>query len=161
MRRLAAVTGLLVLGLAIMASPAGAIEPRTSTFADSTSFVIDDICEFPIEINLQVQGTARLFFDRSGNAVREDVHVSYQGTWTNRDSGKSVIEHETVNFRNDPITGAFEVVGLNWHFSLPSGRTVVIDAGRLILDAEGNIVFEAGKHQIQDTEFQVLCPFLI
>jgi len=52
------------------------------------------------------------------------------------------------------------VVGLNWDFKLPSGRTVAIDAGRLIFDAEGNIIFEAGKHQVEDTEFQILCPLL-
>jgi hypothetical protein len=54
----------------------------------------------------------------------------------------------------------FTVRGLNWHFKLPSGRTVIIDAGKLVFDAEGDIIFQAGKHQIEDTHFQILCQLL-
>jgi len=120
-------------------------------FEDSVSFVIDDFCDFPIEVSEHIQGTAWFFFDQSGNIVRTNAHVAFQETWTNPDLGKSLIERETVNFPGDPATETFGVVGLNWHFKLPSGRTVAIDAGRLIFDAEGNIIFEAGKHQVEDT----------
>jgi len=100
--RLGIGTCLLALALARIASPAGAIQPQMEKFEDSVSFVIDDFCDFPIEVSEHIQGTAWFFFDQSGNIVRTNAHVAFQETWTNPDSGKSLIERETVNFPGDP-----------------------------------------------------------
>ena len=55
--------------------------------------------------------------------------------------------------------GGFYEFGLNFHIRLPSGRTVLIDAGKLFFD-DGELVFEAGKHQVQDGDVSAFCAEL-
>jgi hypothetical protein len=43
---------------------------------------------------------------------------------------------------------------------LPSGRTVLIDAGKLLFDNDGNLLFEAGNHQFEDRDVGALCAAL-
>jgi hypothetical protein len=164
MRRLAVLvvlSGMMALfGNVVSASPAGATPPERQSFQDSFSFVDNSSCSFRIHVSIQFQERVTRFFDQQGNTVRRNDHIASQGTWTNRASGESLIESETWNVPFDPETETARVLGLNWHFKLPSGRTVVIDAGKLVFDADGNVIFEAGNHQMVDSDFAVLCPFL-
>jgi hypothetical protein len=164
MRRLPTAVGLAflvtVLGVGLNTSIAVAAQPQIERFEDSADFVIDDLCSFSIDVSEHVEGVHKIFVNQQGDVIRETFHVAFQGTWTSEASGKSLIEQETLNQTFDPANETLTVLGLNWHFKLPSGRTVVIDAGRLIFDAEGNIIFEAGKHQVEDTHLQIVCSLL-
>ena len=75
--------------------------------------------------------------------------------WRNPASGKSVIERDHVHnvFYED---GTVAIMGLNFHLSLPHGRTVLIDAGKLRFDTDGYISFEAGNHQVADGAYSGL-----
>jgi hypothetical protein len=51
-------------------------------------------------------------------------------------------------------------VGLVFRGFLPHGGTVIADVGRLVLDAEGNLLFEAGRHRALRGDFAALCAEL-
>ena len=148
-------------GGVVVAPPAAAVPPERNTFQDSVTFVIDagDLCSFPLRVSEQARGTELLFFNDQGDIVRRKVVTEFTGTWTGLDSGKSLIERETfVNIDKD---NTFSVIGLNWHFRLPSGGTVVIDVGRILVDATTfEILFESGKHQVIDNGLEVICHYL-
>jgi hypothetical protein len=146
-------------GNVVSAWPAGATPPESQSFQSSFSYVDHSSCSAPIHVSEYVQERVTRFFDQQGNTVRVNDHLTSQGTWTNRASGESLIERETWNVPFDPATETLRVLGLNWHFKLPSGRTVVIDAGKLVFDADG-LIFEAGNHQMVDSDMAALCPLL-
>ncbi|MDP9295414.1 MAG: hypothetical protein M3O88_01795 [Actinomycetota bacterium] len=131
--------------------------PEIKPVDDTFSFT-PDICRFPVKATTRITGTEILFFDDKGNVLRDVYHFFAYAVWTNPRSGKSVTEADhltTVAFPD----GGFAEVGLNFHLSLPSGRTVLIDAGKLVFGDEG-IVFQAGKHQFEDGDFAAVCAAL-
>ena len=78
--------------------------------------------------------------------------------WTNPRSGEYLVERSRVRAVIEQDGGFYEF-GLNFHIRLPSGRTVLIDAGKLFFD-DGGLVFEAGKHQVQDGDVAAFCAAL-
>jgi hypothetical protein len=74
-------------------------------------------------------------------------------------SGKSLIEsdHEFAFVQAD--NSAWDI-GLSFHLSLPGGRVVLVDAGKIEADSEQNIVFEAGKHPIAAGDVAAVCAAL-
>ncbi len=58
-----------------------------------------------------------------------------------------------------PADGGFLEIGLNFHIRLASGRTVLIDAGNLFFD-DGELVFDAGKHQVEEGDIDAFCAGL-
>jgi len=158
-RKLLAVITLATLVPCLFTGTAAAKQPERETFSDSFDYV-SRTCGFKVHVHEEFIARQTSFFNSDGRFIRGRQHVTYHGTWANRDSGAWLAEDETLNFVLIPATRETRVIGLNWHFKLPSGRTVAIDAGRLVSDRHGNIVFEAGNHEIVDSEFEVLCPYL-
>ena len=109
-------------------------------------------------------GQIRLWYANSvpaaGNVTEDVIHFFVYAVWKNPDSGRSVIEQDHLMSMVPPDDQGFLELGLNFHLSLPSGGTVLIDAGKLHFDNEGNLVFEAGNHQFEDGDFGALCAAL-
>jgi hypothetical protein len=154
--------GLLLLtigAISTLTGPALAMAPEIKPVDDSFSFTLD-FCRFPIEATTRITGTETHFFDEQGNVLRDVLHLFAYAVWTNPRSGKSVIERDhltSVIFADDE---GFAEIGLNFHVSLPGGRTVLIDAGKVVFDSEGDVVFQAGKHQIEDGDVGGVCAAL-
>lgn len=149
---------LLTSGIvAALTGPALAQAPEMKPVDDSFSFT-PDICPFPIEATGKLTGRETLFFDDQGNVSQDVFHLFFSGVWTNPRTGKSVIERDHLTSVVFP-DGGFAELGLNFHLSLPSGRTVLIDAGKLVFD-DGGIVFQAGKHQFEDGDVAAVCAAL-
>jgi len=159
MRRLLAAVALVSVGLVGFAQPAEALKPERETFSDSFDYV-NRSCGFPVHVHENFDAVQTSFFDSHGKFVMGRQHVTFHGTWTNEKTGSWLAEDETFNGVFIKATRETRVIGLNWHFKLPSGKTVAIDAGRLVFSRHGDILFEAGNHEIVDTEFHVLCPYL-
>jgi hypothetical protein len=158
-RRFLAAVSIVAVCLVGFAQPAGAVKPEKGSFHDSFRYT-DHTCGFGVRVHERFEGTSTTYFDKHGKFIRSRTHITYHGTWTNEDSGAWLAEEETLNTSYHKATRTYRVLGLNWHFKLPSGRTVVIDAGRLIYDRHFNLTFEAGKHEIVDSNFDLLCPYL-
>ena len=163
LRRTAAVSivSLVIVGTSVVASGTSvAAAPEIKPVDDAFSFAVDGVCSFPIRVRTHITGTELLFHDAQGNVTEDVIHLNVYGVWRNRDSGKSVIERDHLTGVVLPDDQGFLELGLNFHLSLPSGRTVLIDAGNLHFDSEGNLVFEAGNHQFEDGDFGALCAAL-
>jgi len=44
-----------------------------------------------------------------------------------------------------------------WKFTAPGGGIVLLDTGRLILDGDGDVIFEVGPHQRQNGDVARFC----
>jgi hypothetical protein len=144
--------------LGVMAGPARAIAPEHTRVDDSFAFT-NHFCSFPIRVATTITGTETLFFDAHGDVLRDELHLFVSAVWRNAGSGKTVIESDHVH----NVIYADEssaIMGLNFHLSLPDGRPVLIDAGKLIFGPAGDLTFEAGNHQATDGAFAALCSAL-
>jgi hypothetical protein len=56
-------------------------------------------------------------------------------------------------------TGETTTAGLRFHAYVPGGGVVLLDAGRLVV-ADGEIVFEAGPHQLIRGDVEQFSAFL-
>jgi hypothetical protein len=101
-----------------------------------------------------------LFFDAEGNLVRVQGIGSDVGTATNPANGKTAtgvdhwLEVESVE------SGEFAVLGLFFHLNFPGAGIVLIDAGNVTFDAEGNPIRLAGPHQVFEGDLSELCEAL-
>jgi hypothetical protein len=148
------VTGLL---LSVLGGSASATAPRITPISDSFSFT-SHFCGFPVRVNERAQGSEIQYFDRAGNPTHDVLLQTVTGTWTNPRSGEYLVERSRVRALIEQDGGFYEF-GLNFHIRLPSGRAVLIDAGKLFFD-DGELVFEAGKHQVQDGDLTEFCAAL-
>jgi hypothetical protein len=164
MRRL---TQFAVLGVAIavaltlsFAGPAAATPAITGSFPIDETFVDDGAsaaCGFPVTAsNL---GTARFeaFFDNTGTFVRLQVEENIVESFT--------ANGITINGAGHTLTiispnGDQTLVGLVIRVPLPGGGTLYLDRGRLVFDADGNLLSESGPHPSLHGDFDGLCAAL-
>jgi hypothetical protein len=53
-----------------------------------------------------------------------------------------------LNVFAEDLEGSWTNTGLLYHLNIPGVGAVLIDAGRIIRDADGNVLFVAGNHQL-------------
>jgi hypothetical protein len=134
-----------------------ATEPTITPVDDSFSFT-SDLCPFPVHVTTHEQGIDVQYYDASGDPTSEALLRTFTGRWTNRATGAYLVERSRLR-TVFPEAGGFLEIGLNFHIRLPSGRTVLIDAGKLFFD-DGELVFEAGKHQVEEGDIDAFCAAL-
>jgi len=88
-----------------------------------------------------------IFVDAAGNPVRELDHFNFVGVITNPATGQTFrdVSHVTLQFDED--TGELTNVGNLINLMLPGEGTVLRGVGRRTIDANGNVLFEAGVHE--------------
>ncbi|MBA2565810.1 MAG: hypothetical protein H0V09_10365 [Gemmatimonadetes bacterium] len=89
------------------------------------------------------------FFDKAGNPVRLQLHLRYRATITNLASGLTLPDNSSYNAKIDLLTGVAEVNGNVYNVKNRETGIRIKDIGRIVFDAEGNIVFEAGRHDVK------------
>jgi hypothetical protein len=146
-----------VVAVGVLGGAASASAPTITPIHDTFRFT-SDLCSFPVQVIERAQGLDMQYFDAQGNPTREVVHLMLSGTWTNATSETYLVERSRVT-NVLPEAGGFSEIGLNFHLRLPNGRTVLIDAGKLVID-DGEVVFEAGKHQVEDGHLAAFCAAL-
>jgi hypothetical protein len=134
-----------------------ATEPMITPVDDSFSFT-SNLCPFPVHVRTHEQGIDVQYYDASGDPTSEALLRTFTGRWTNRATGAYLVERSRLR-TVFPEDGGFLEIGLNFHIRLPSGRTVLIDAGKLFFD-DGELVFEAGKHQVEEGDVDAFCAAL-
>lgn len=87
-----------------------------------------------------------VFYSRSGEPQSMQVHWRLIHTWTNSVTGQSVSSRSVGNGFQEFDTGTFRVAGAPFVLTIRGEGIVIKDAGLLIVDADGNVLFEAGTH---------------
>jgi hypothetical protein len=158
-RRLAMVLAINVVAILCFVPAAGAAKPLRGTFDFTDSFTDTEVCAaapwgFDVFVPVEhVYGFFDVFFDKQGNFVKAIVHNNYDATITA--NGNTIIERDTWTSTFYP-DGSRDV-GLTVHIQGPGG-IVTLDAGQIVRDANGNVVYTHGPHaQLNGESF---CPAL-
>jgi len=127
---------------------------RVKTFREEvTGDFVTDCGDFEVLDDFVLEGRAITFFDRDGNEVSARVHLAFQDRFYNSVTGKEIKGSATVNVELDlPSEREISSAGRHYHVTLPGEGAVLLDAGKLRLDEEGNTVFEGGHHPILSGE---------
>jgi hypothetical protein len=157
---------LIVIGIAValavlaptaaLATPPDTIRiPHEDTFIDEGASAA---CGFDILFEVSGIQTIQVLYDAAGNPIRVQVHGNIEGTFSA--NGITLREIERGQLFIDLVEGTETNVGLVFRVFLPDGGTVIADVGRLVFDAEGNVIFEAGPHPALHGDFAALCAAL-
>ena len=124
-------------------------------FADEPSGIICDGTELLVSQTRSVIG--KRFYDRDGNLERRHYREAYAGILTDPTTGRTLdwIAHDTVDHvlavPGDDTTGTLTISGQGIRVSAPGGRTVLVDAGRLVIDvASDTLIHSGGPHHFDD-----------
>jgi hypothetical protein len=115
-------------------------------------------CGFPVEFDVSGVVTIQELYDAGGNLIRRQTHGNGEGTFSANGNTLRYIERGQIFI--DPQAGTDTEVGLLFRVFLPGGGTAIADVGRLVFDAQGNLIFEAGPHPALHGDFATLCAAL-
>jgi hypothetical protein len=134
--------------------------PIRGTFDFASSFVDTEVCAaepwgFDVYVPLDHEyGFYEVFLDQDGNFVRAIVHINHEAIITA--NGKTIVQRETWTSFFYP-DGSRDV-GL-WGHIQGRGGMVVRDAGQIVRDADGSVLYTRGPHeQLSGVSF---CPPLV
>ena len=126
-------------------------EEGTEELVDCGSFQVLDV----YELNF----TVKQFFDEEGNLVKIVEQVWGTDTFTNSVTGKAYPmdfhNNTIVDFSTTPPRAAN--MGVIFRLIVPGAGAVFLDVGRIVLDRQGNVYFQAGPHQFFDGDVDCLC----
>jgi hypothetical protein len=155
--------------LALLAVALLALVPPASAQADPTppthNIVLidrtftDTTCPFPLTEHIEGQQVTTLFFNEEGQVERRLRQIIVSATLTNPDTGTMIVAgvHQAVVFDRDFTTGTLAQHGLRLVVTVPGMGVVLLDAGTFVTDAAGNVVFEAGPHQLLHGDVAEFC----
>ena len=144
----AVAVALLTLPVAVSAAP-----PVVETFHDEGSFAFAGPCPNGVTLVGTFTEDVRVttFFDEAGTPVRALITVNYVGVVTNPKTGESVENRHHQTIIVDLVEGTVAEVGLIFSATVPGEGVVFHDVGRVVFDAAGDVVFEAGPHDVLNT----------
>lgn len=155
---------LLVIAITLLAlasvTTVFAAKPDVETFHNEGSFVAADCGSFLALEDFVEDARVTTFFDQAGNPVRVQVHVNFEGILTNTATGLTLRDpgHFTIVF--DLQEGTTTQVGLIFGITVPGEGIAVLDAGKIVFDEEGNVIFEGGPHQFLEGGEALICAAL-
>jgi hypothetical protein len=127
------------------ASPAAAAAPFQTHFAYTNTFTDPDVCAADGIVVTAVERVSGVYIewdapDGSFQRATMSVDIEFDNAGSN---GVTLIEkdHLVTQFTTD----GYRQIGLWEHVRGPNG-IVVIDAGQLVFDNDGNVLFEPGQH---------------
>jgi hypothetical protein len=156
-----AIAGVAATLLLAIPSAASAQAP----FRESVSFTGSDFIQcdgFQDQFTDFFNGKAATYFDSAGNPIRIVIHWEHHSNDTNSVTGLTLHEHGHFTETIDLLTGTDTATGNQEIINRPGTGVVVQDVGRVVFDANGDIVFFAGgrKHSQTLLGEQVLCDAL-
>lgn len=125
------------------------------TIEDDLSGIVCDGTEIHYSQDRSVIG--KRFYDAGGNLIQRHFREDSAGTFTNPETGALLawIAQDTVLHNlavpGDLATGTTSFTGTSMRVFHPGGSTVLVDAGRVVLDAATEeIVASHGPHHFDD-----------
>jgi hypothetical protein len=139
---------LLVAALAVvplaLAAPASAAPPTVETFHEEGTAPIASCDGFDIVVNFTVDIVERTFYDNTGEPIRIQVQIQGEGQLVNTVTGASNTGSGPIMLIVDLEAGTETTVGLVFHNNVPGEGIVALQAGRVTIDEDGNVLFSAG-----------------
>jgi hypothetical protein len=158
---MAGVAALTWASLLVGPSAASALAPLPVSFSFSNTGTVkcgtfnDQFTDF-------FEANAATYFDSAGNPVRFVIHWEHHSDDTNSVTGLTLHEHGHFTETFDLLSGTDTITGNEEIATRPGTGVVVQDVGKVVYDADGNLVFFAGgrKHSEVLLGEQVLCDAL-
>ena len=121
---------------------------RVRTFhEEATGEELTDCGDFRVLDDWVLDGRAITFFDRNGSEDSALVHLTFQDRFYNSETGKDVTGTANETIRLDlPGDRLIWSAGKQLHSTTPGGGLVLLSAGQIRFDEQGNVVFEGGHH---------------
>ena len=121
-------------------------------FADEPSGIVCDGTELLVSQTRSVVG--KRFYDANGNLLKRHFREDYAGTVTNPSTGQTVgwvaqgtVIHVLAN-PGELASGKTSFTGTGFRVFTLDGATVMVDAGRVVVDeATGEIIASHGPHR--------------
>lgn len=142
----------------VVAAPAHSASPEIVRIQDIHIEQTDSTsCDFPFQEVFDGDVTITTYFDAAGTPIRVRFHLPFKGTLTNQATGESVRAQQELVVVLDLANGTETDIGLRFRAVFPGIGAVLLDAGRVVFDASGAVVFSAGPHQVVNEEFTEFC----
>ena len=157
---LAAVLGCL---LAFAGAPVASASPPVfeGPFTDAGEVVLADCGDFLVLDRYAMTFRVTRYFDRDGTEVRVIEHVDGTDTLVNSVTGAAYTSTLHSAAIIDPQAHRAAFTGVILRLTIPGAGAVLLDVGRVVVDREGNVYFEAGPHQFYGGgDFAGLCAAL-
>ena len=109
-----------------------------------------------------VDAVGTVYFDQSGEPVRIIIHWEHHSNDTNSVTGLTLHEHGHFTETIDLLSGTDTITSNEEVMNRPGTGVVVQDVGKVVYDADGNLVFFAGgrNHSGVLLGDEVLCAAL-
>jgi hypothetical protein len=139
---------LSVIGGSVLAvGTVHADQPERFEYEFFDEFVDTEVCaaepwQFDVHATEHGYGSVEIFFDADGNFVRGIDHLNLD--FTISANGITLTERDQINTFFD--ADGFAERGLWTHIQSPHGGIVLLDAGQLVFDPDGNLVRAPGRH---------------
>lgn len=147
---------IIVVLLASITTPALAIEPDKSSSMIPQDFHVADCGDFEVRIEGTLYYGETVFYDKDGNFDRFRWHITTDDLYyTVPDTGKEARGSTTFNWTAG--IGVDMTVGPTYKLTIPGEGTILINAGHLAWDADGNLVFVKGNYAKED--YAKLCSW--
>lgn len=118
---------------------------------------MSDFCGIEMLISESRSVVGKRFYDADGNLLERHFRESWVRRLVNTANGQSLdwLGHDTIIHRlavpGDDSTGTLTVSGTRNRLSIPGGGTVLVDAGRLVVDvATDTVIRSGGPHHFDD-----------
>lgn len=154
LRLLPALLATIAIALFTFPGAVSAAPPVVETFTNEGSFSFAGPCPNGVTLVETFTEEVRVttFFDKEGNPVRAQTTINFVGVVTNPVTGQSVEDASHQTIIEDLEEGTVTQVGLVFSATVPGVGVVFHDVGRVVFDADGNVIFEAGPHDVLNTE---------
>jgi hypothetical protein len=156
MRRLTLLLTVVLAPLVLAGTALGDAPTKTMVSSGPDTFVVGDLCSFPIAITDTRTVTTITF--ANGDIQR---HVRVDATLSANE--ETVSENDSINvFIDADAPSVRTIVGAFTRISVPGAGILVLEAGRIVFDlATGAILFEAGPHEFTfHGDTAALCAYL-
>lgn len=158
---------LLILVLLFVVPLTHAAKPDSFIYEDEYIEEIVDCGSFSVMDNVLETGKVQEFYDKDGNFIRQQVHVTVHDDMYRHDdfAGPHVYGTGHINgrFFFDKDGGAhWSESGLGVSISVPGEGPIFLDVGRLVWsESEGwDLTFVAGnRHDWENGDFDALCEY--
>ena len=100
------------------------------------------------------------FFDKDGNETKLMINAVTFLTNVNSVTGKTLRADGASTAIIDMITGEQTTVGVQVHIVDVGEGAILLDVGKVTVDGDGNVTFEAGPKELEGFVLDIICPLL-